>query len=208
MDAGFLSVPLSKDRPSRRRGVGRIAMILNVVVALGLAWIIFQLVGPSFSSTPVVGYPLSVLRLQPLLPGTPPVKLDDLKGKVTVINYWATWCPPCVEELPHLSSLARSYDGRRDFRLLSVATGHPTEPALREATAEFLRVRNENLLPVYFDPQEATRAGLQGVPPGVIPLTVVLDREAKVAKVIIGFTPAGFEEMKLLIASLLQAKAS
>lgn len=204
MSDGFYIAGLSRSRPARRLGVGRLTMVLNLVVAVGLAALILKTVGPSLRSEPQVGYTLGTFRLQPLMPGTSPVKLDDLKGKVTVINYWATWCGPCVEEFPHLLGLMRNYSGRQDFRLLSVATGHPTETALRDATAEFLRARNENLLPIYFDPQEATRAGLQGVPSGVIPLTVVLDREAKVAKVIVGYSPAGFEEMRLLIASLLQ----
>lgn len=207
MTDAFHEAPLSDDHTARRRGAGRMGMLFNIAVAIGLAWLIVKFVGPSLRASPDVGYPLETFRLQPLMPGTPPVKLDDLKGKVTVINYWATWCPPCIEEFPHLQSLARSYSGRSDFRLLSVATGFPTDAELRAETTEFLQARNENLLPVYFDPQEATRAALKGVQPGVIPLTIVLDREAKVAKVIIGYSPPGFEEMKLLIASLLQAKA-
>ena len=208
MNHGFRCASLIKVRTARRRGAGRLTMVLNIAVAIGLAWLIVRFVGPSLRPEPSSGYPLETFRLQPLMPGTPPVKFDDLKGQVTVINYWATWCPPCIEEFPHLTALARSYSGRPDFRLLSVATGHETEAELRQATAEFLRERSDNLLPVYFDPEEATRAGLRGVQPGVIPLTIVLDREAKVAKVFVGYSPPRFEEMKMLIASLLQAKPS
>jgi len=41
--------------------------------------------------------------------------LSSLKGQVVLINFWATWCPPCVEELPELVAIAREYDGKAVF---------------------------------------------------------------------------------------------
>jgi len=46
-------------------------------------------------------------------------QLDDYKGKVTLVNFWATWCPPCVEEIPSLNRLLEKMD-HPDFRLISV----------------------------------------------------------------------------------------
>jgi thiol-disulfide isomerase/thioredoxin len=42
-------------------------------------------------------------------------RLDDYRGKWVVVNYWATWCPPCLEEVPDLVNL---YDGRKDRDLM------------------------------------------------------------------------------------------
>lgn len=49
-------------------------------------------------------------------------RIDDFLGRVTVINFWATWCPPCVEEIPSLSRLQAAMDGE-DFRLISIDLG-------------------------------------------------------------------------------------
>lgn len=40
------------------------------------------------------------------------ISLDDLKGKVVLIDFWATWCPPCREALPHIQSIAKKYAGQ------------------------------------------------------------------------------------------------
>jgi thiol-disulfide isomerase/thioredoxin len=40
------------------------------------------------------------------------VSLDDLNGKVVLIDFWATWCPPCREALPHIQSIARKFQGQ------------------------------------------------------------------------------------------------
>src|SRR5688500_9627555 len=42
-------------------------------------------------------------------------RLSDQRGSVVVVNVWATWCEPCIEEMPELEALARSYDGRVRF---------------------------------------------------------------------------------------------
>lgn len=48
------------------------------------------------------------------------MKLSDQKGKVVVLNFWATWCPPCVEEMPSLERLHRRLEGK-DFILIAVS---------------------------------------------------------------------------------------
>jgi peroxiredoxin len=48
------------------------------------------------------------------------VKLNSFKGKVILLNFWATWCPPCVDEVPSLEDLARRLKGS-DMRMLAVS---------------------------------------------------------------------------------------
>lgn len=47
------------------------------------------------------------------------LKLEDYRGKVTVVNFWATWCPPCVEEIPSLNRLREEMQGE-EFELISI----------------------------------------------------------------------------------------
>lgn len=53
-------------------------------------------------------------------PGAPAATLADFRGKVVLVNLWATWCAPCVEELPSLAALQRAYPGA-DFQVLPVS---------------------------------------------------------------------------------------
>ena len=64
------------------------------------------------------GNPVPDLLVLPNLQDESMEKVDFL-GKVTVVNFWATWCPPCVEEIPSLNRLRRRMQGK-DFQLVSV----------------------------------------------------------------------------------------
>jgi len=48
-------------------------------------------------------------------------QLSDFKGKWLVINYWATWCPPCIEEMPELQSFHDNYE-KRDAMVIGINT--------------------------------------------------------------------------------------
>jgi peroxiredoxin len=50
-----------------------------------------------------------------------PISLKDYKGKVMLVNFWATWCPPCKDEIPSLNQLHKKYDGK-DFIVLGIST--------------------------------------------------------------------------------------
>lgn len=50
------------------------------------------------------------------------VSLSDLADRTVVVNFWATWCPPCIEEMPSLRRLASSFEGRSDVELVAIST--------------------------------------------------------------------------------------
>ena len=58
--------------------------------------------------------------------------LSELRGQVVVLEFWATWCHPCVEKLPHMNSMVQSFEGR-PVRFISVTTEG------EEAVLDFLR---------------------------------------------------------------------
>ncbi len=57
-------------------------------------------------------------------------RLEDYRGKVVFLNFWATWCPPCVEELPSLDALFRTADPRT-FTILTVSVDDSAEVVKR-----------------------------------------------------------------------------
>lgn len=55
-------------------------------------------------------------------PDGKPVTLSSLRGKVVLLNFWATWCPPCREEMPSMETLYQAFKGRSDFVMLAVSS--------------------------------------------------------------------------------------
>ncbi|MGH7822168.1 MAG: TlpA disulfide reductase family protein [Candidatus Binatia bacterium] len=105
------------------------------------------------------------------------VRMRDLRGKVVVLNLWATWCPPCVEEMPTLERLHRRMQGQ-DFMLLAVSQDESPDvvaPWIREHGFTF---------PVLLDPRgEVGHAlGATGYPE-----TFVVDRQGRIVHHHVGF---------------------
>ncbi|MCA2215849.1 TlpA family protein disulfide reductase [Jidongwangia harbinensis] len=114
------------------------------------------------SSGPVGPADLPDLAL-PCFTGEQPVKLAALRGPA-VINFWASWCGPCREELPAMQRLADATTGR--LTVLSVNTGDA-----RDAAASFGAAKNVTL-PTLYDRERKLAAAL-GQP--LLPVTVFLD---------------------------------
>lgn len=97
--------------------------------------------------------------------------LADYAGKITLVNFWATWCAPCRAEMPTLSGLQEALGGE-GFEVLTVATGR-NDRAGMERFFDEIGVEN---LPMHTDPKQALARSM-----GVLglPITVILDREGR-----------------------------
>ncbi|OGW37574.1 MAG: hypothetical protein A2010_11140 [Nitrospirae bacterium GWD2_57_9] len=105
------------------------------------------------------------------------ISLADLRGKVVMLHFWATWCPPCVDEIPTIEKLYRTLPGK-DFEILAVSVDE--EGA--ETVNAFLQ-QNKLTLPVQLDPRRAV-AGLYGT--FKYPETYIIDRSGVVRYKVIG----------------------
>jgi thiol-disulfide isomerase/thioredoxin len=95
--------------------------------------------------------------------------LADFQGRHVVLNFWATWCAPCREEMPTLSALQAAMGGDA-FAVVTIATGR-NDPVGMQQFFEEIGVDN---LPLHRDPQQrlAREMGVLG-----LPITVILDPE-------------------------------
>jgi thiol-disulfide isomerase/thioredoxin len=91
-----------------------------------------------------------------------PWRRDELAGKVVVLNFWATWCAPCIAEMPYYQRLVDEYRDAADVVFLAVATDAEVAPVLA-----FLE-QGDYGFPVAHDPTVADTFGVTGVPAGFI----------------------------------------
>lgn len=113
-------------------------------------------------------------------------RLSDYKGKVVLINFWATWCPPCRAELPDLVKWQREYRGRG---LQVIGVTYPPEKIAE--VRRFVRKLKVNY-PVALGAKETKALFFQGE---TLPLTVIIDREGYVRDLIEGILlPEEFEQ--------------
>jgi len=127
------------------------------------------------------------------------VKLADLKGSVVVLDFWATWCPPCRKSLPNLSAISQDPQYAREG--LKVFAVDLRENADR--VQEFLK-QNDLKLTAGIDTGPIARAYLVSS----IPTTVVIGRDGKVRNVFVGFM-GGQTEAQLkdaIVSALKEAK--
>jgi thiol-disulfide isomerase/thioredoxin len=164
---------------------------------------------------PAIGKSLPYLRLEPLTGDARLVTVDDLQGRVTLLNFWGTWCAPCIREFPHLVELSERFKDRPEFQFLPVSCGSEgndtdLEPLTR-ATDDFLKARMLEL-PTYADRGAGTRQAIVMLIGGNnqfgLPITLLIDRQGRVRAFWMGYSPKFVEEMRIAAEELLDAPAA
>ncbi len=157
----------------------KIAFTLSIVFALGFC--LTAPAAPKTSEAPKAapGFTLKDLEGKP-------IKLSDFSGKVVLLNFWATWCPPCREEIPALVALQKQYAAQGLVVLgISMDEGGPAR------VASFIKKTAINYPVVLGDEKTSTAYG--GIQ--VLPTTFVIDRKGQIVDGFVGGSDrAGFED--------------
>jgi DsbE subfamily thiol:disulfide oxidoreductase len=121
--------------------------------------------------------------------------LAELKGSVVFINFWATWCPPCIEEMPSLQNLYNGFKDNKEFRMVTILYKDDYEKAMA-----YMK-QNNYALPVLIDREgKAAKAyGVTGVPE-----TYIVDKQGILRQKVIGPADWNSTEADSLIANLLK----
>ncbi|HEY3312877.1 MAG TPA: TlpA disulfide reductase family protein [Anaerolineales bacterium] len=172
---------MPEDKPAtHRKNTGRAQSLLLLVVGVGLVLVAIaaflaipraqaELQQVSAAAQPLaVDFPAPEVKLTDL--NNKPVALSDFKGQVVLYNAWATWCPPCKEEMPTLNAY---YQAHRDegFVIVAIEDGEP----LAEV-ADFVKSYGLTF-PVWPDPKWVATTAFKTE---ALPTSFVIDRSGQV----------------------------
>ncbi len=143
----------------------RISVVLLVVLAISVGHAAEK--APDFSLRGIDGKSYS---------------LSQFSGEVVLLSFWATWCAPCLSEMPHLQSLHETY-GSQGFTVLSINTddvrsSSQVKPVVRSKGVDF---------PVLLDGESSVVTMYN--PAKTLPYAVLIDQNLQIAKIHSGYTP-------------------
>ena len=114
------------------------------------------------------------------------VTLSKLKGKVVLVNFWATWCPPCREELTHVEKeIIEAFDGQ-EFVFLPISRGEKRE------TVEKFRKKMGYSFPMGLDPDQSI---FNKFASNYVPRNFLIGKDGKIAFISVGFDEAEFQAL-------------
>ena len=119
--------------------------------------------------------------------------LDDYRGRVVLVNFWASWCPPCIHEIPGLERLKQRLNDQ-PFEVLAVNVGEP-----RYRVWKFVKLVSFGL-PVLLDSRKDTFNSWGG---GVLPTSFLLDRQGRIRYRVQGDLAWDSDEIVDLISTLM-----
>jgi len=126
------------------------------------------------------------------------VRLADILGEgPIVVDFWATWCKPCIKELPYIQRMHDEYSGRG----LQVYAVSIDSPKSQSRVKPFISGRKFTF-PVLMDPGQDVFGKLQGK--GSVPYVVVLDAEGRIRYRHTGYRPGDETELEKVVVGLLE----
>lgn len=179
--------PNGPKRPAAKPSSGGSKALIGVLLAGTVGVLIFLFVHLSSSNSPTIGSKkaaASCTKGDECLPDVPFIDTNgtaytkqNMAGKVVIVNFWATWCKPCLKEIPDLSKISEKYKGR--VVVLGVlASDNPDNATLLNFQSD-----NEMTFPTI----RATSDILTAYDyPGSLPTTFIYDRSGKQAHVQVG----------------------
>ncbi|MCX6133443.1 MAG: TlpA disulfide reductase family protein [Ignavibacteriales bacterium] len=111
------------------------------------------------------------------------VKLSDLRGKVVVVDFWATWCGPCKASFPYLQQVYNKYKDNPKIVILALNTWENVSGKEREDLVKKFMADNKYTFPVLYDEGFVEKYGVEG-----IPTKFVIDKKGMIQFKTIGFT--------------------
>ena len=127
--------------------------------------------------------------------------LEDFRGQVVVLDFWATYCPPCREEIPHLVKLQKRF-GPQGFKVVGLNVGgEDDQPKIPDF------VRQYGIQYQLANPDEDT-VGLFLADDDRIPHTFVIDRQGRIVRDFVGYDEDAAAELEQTIAAAVASKAN
>lgn len=123
--------------------------------------------------------------------------LSELRGKVVLLNFWATWCPPCRQELTRVQKDLIDRFAGRDFLFLPVSRGE------KRSDVAVFREKTGYTFPMGLD---STRTIYDRYATNFIPRNYLIDRDGRIITATIGYSPEEFDELIAAIERALAGK--
>jgi thiol-disulfide isomerase/thioredoxin len=202
MGMAIVRGPAARGPAASRPGVRLMRRVALPLVAAAV--VVLGAMGPRFARSLVVSHEVREppVSFQLALAAGPPVAAEQLRGRVAMIDFWATWCVPCQHELPELERLYQRFSGDRGVAFYAVdvsETDTPDEQGDTPAQAsEFLRKRGYHV-PLAFDAGGRAAKALHA---HGLPTLLVLDRSGRVRLRHVGFV--GAEDLGAMLAGTLE----
>ena len=114
------------------------------------------------------------------------ITLSKLKGKVVLVNFWATWCPPCREELKHVQKEIIDRFKGKDFVFLPISRGE------KKATVEAFREKAGYTFPMGLDPKQSI---FKLFASNYIPRNFLIGKDGKIVYLSVGYDEKEFNEL-------------
>ena len=126
-----------------------------------------------------------------------PLQLSSYRGKVVLLDFWATWCPPCRAEIPHFKELQTAYQGK-GLEIIGIAMDQDGP----EGVKSFLQAEGVSYRVAMGNAQVAQAyGGIRG-----IPTTFLIDKQGRISKVRDGYNPGDEVGLEEDVAKILDVK--